>query len=202
MKLMTVAALLACLVVAPGKIEAQGVSVGDPVPTWRIDTSHSELSFRIRHLISRVRGTFGEWSGTLSVHPERLSEGSVEVEIQTASIDTRNQRRDNHLRSDDFFDAVGHPTITFRSRQVEIEGERIRVHGTLTMRGVSRPVVLEGEYLGMSPDGQGRRRIGFEASTSVNRQDFGVSWNNAVEGGGLILGDEVTIQMAISAVEQ
>ncbi len=192
------------LLAAPASAQGQGRQEAAPsgVSTWVIDTSHSELGFRVRHLVSRVRGTFGEWSGTLQVDPARLDQGSVNVVIRTASIDTRQERRDNHLRSADFFDVETHPTMTFASERVERTGDRMRVHGTLTMRGVSRPVILEGEFLGMTTDGQGRRRLGFDASTTINRHDFGVSWNNLVEGGGLVLGDDVTIQLTIAAVER
>jgi polyisoprenoid-binding protein YceI len=169
---------------------------------WKIDTTHSELTFRIRHLVSRVRGTFTDWQGELTLDPARLAEGKVEVTIRTASIDTNQERRDAHLRSDDFFDAEAHPAITFRSTREEASGEALRVHGDLTMRGVTRPVVLEGTYLGVTPDGQGGQRIGFEAETKVNRHDFGVSWNRAAEGGGVVLGDEVTINLVVAAVKK
>ena len=169
---------------------------------WKIDATHSELSFRIRHLVSRVRGTFTDWEGAVTVDPARLADGKVEVTIRTASIDTRQEKRDAHLRSADFFDAEKYPTITFRSTRVEANGEALRVHGALTMRGVTRPVVLEGRYLGVTPAGQGGQRIGFEAETTINRHDFGVSWNRAAEGGGVVLGDEVTISLVVAAVRQ
>ena len=170
-------------------------------PTWKIDPTHSELSFRIRHLVSRVRGTFNDWSGTVVADPQNLAGGSVDVKINTASIDTDNERRDGHLRSADFFDAENHPTITFRSRNVRVQGKKIWVAGDLTMRGVTKPVVLEGEYLGTTRDSSGKQRIGFEAETTINRKDFGVSWNNLVEGGGAVLGDDVTIAITVAAVQ-
>ena len=168
---------------------------------WEIDAAHSEVGFRIRHLVSRVRGNFTDWSGTITADPQNLSNGSVEVTIRTASINTNQQRRDEHLRSADFFDAENHPTITFKSSRVEAKGKDIKVYGNLTMRGVTRPVVLEGSMLevGGVP---GKRRIGFEAGTKVNRLDYGVSWNRAAEGGGAVLGDEVEINIAIEAVEK
>jgi polyisoprenoid-binding protein YceI len=197
---------MALLVAGVSTVTAQSVAArGAAVPpggvaTWQIDVSHSELSFRVRHLISRVRGHFREWQGSITADPANLATGSVQVEIRTASIDTNHQRRDNHLRSDDFFDADRHPAITFRSNRVEIDGERLRVHGDLTMRGVTRPVVLEGTYLGTTRDAAGRERMGFEAQTTVNRHDYNVSWNRAAEGGGLVLGDEVTISIVVAAV--
>lgn len=181
----------------------------DPVPApssaapvrWEIDVTHSELTFRIRHLVSRVNGTFRTWRGHVVADPANLAGGSVEVEIQASSIDTRNDRRDNHLRSDDFFDAASHPTITFRSTRVAADGRELRIHGDLTIRGVTRPVVLEGRMLdiGGTP---GRRRMGFEAETEINRMDYGVAWNRAAEGGGVVLGDDVRITIAIEAVER
>jgi polyisoprenoid-binding protein YceI len=169
--------------------------------TWRIDQSHSELSFRIRHLVSRVRGTFNDWSGTIVADPRNLAGGSVQVEIKTASIDTNNDRRDTHLRSGDFFDAEKHPTITFRSTRVQTRGRRLTVTGDLTMNGITRPVVLTGQAA--EPTGAaGKRRIGFEATTTINRKDFNVTWNRAAEGGGVVLGDEVEITLNIAAVEQ
>jgi polyisoprenoid-binding protein YceI len=168
---------------------------------WRIDATHSELTFRIRHLVSRVSGSFNEWGGTIVADPANPAGGSVEVEIRTASIFTNNERRDNHLRSDDFFDAEAHPTITFRSTRVEAHDGGLRVHGDLTIRGTTRPVVLEAEMPEVTGT-PGRRRIGFEAETRIDRMDFGVSWNRGAEGGGVVLGDEVTIRIAVSAVEQ
>jgi polyisoprenoid-binding protein YceI len=197
--------LLVPLLVAPLAAEPApppsppGIAASDVV--WRIDVTHSELSFRIRHLVSRVRGSFNDWEGTLRADPANLAGGSVAVDIRTASIFTSNQRRDDHLRSDDFFDAESHPTITFRSTRVETRGSDLRVHGNLTIRGITRPVVLEGRMLEVSGT-PGRRRIGFEAETRINRMDFGVTWNRGAEGGGVVLGDEVTITMVISAVEQ
>ena len=189
------------------------LGVTDPVPaaapapaappvTWQIDVTHSELTFRIRHLVSRVNGTFGQWKGSIVADPANLSGCSVNVEIQTASIDTRNERRDTHLRSGDFFDAAGHPTITFQSTRVQAQrGGALKIHGNLTIRGVTKPVVLDGRMLDVG-GAPGRRRIGFEASTKINRMDYNVTWNRAAEGGGAVLGDEVDITIAVEAVEQ
>lgn len=194
--------LMSVLATAPAAAQSapEGQSAGGAT-TWRIDPTHSELTFQIRHLISRVRGTFGQWEGTLVTDPQRLDQGSVEVNIQTASIDTNNERRDNHLRTGDFFEAEKHPAITFRSRRVETQGSQLRVHGDLTIRGVTRPVVLEGEYLGITRDAQGKARMGFQAQTTINRHDYGVSWNRVVENGNL-LGDEVVIELVVAAVQQ
>lgn len=184
--------------VAPPELAA--VAARAPV-RWEIDRSHSELTFRIRHMVSRVSGAFNDWSGTVHADPADLTGGRVEVDIRTASIDTNNERRDNHLRSDDFFDVENHPTITFRSTRVEASGRDLRVHGDLTIRGVTRPVVLQGRLLEVA-GAPGQRRIGFEAETTINRLDYGVSWNRAAEIGGVVLGDDVRISIAISAVER
>jgi polyisoprenoid-binding protein YceI len=186
---------------APAVAPVAAPAAAAPV-TWQIDVTHSELTFRIRHLVSRVNGTFGQWKGSIVADPANLSGGSVNVEIQTASIDTRNERRDTHLRSADFFDAPTHPTITFRSTRVQAQRDgALKIHGNLTIRGVTKPVVLDGRMLEMS-GAPGRRRIGFEASTRINRMDYNVSWNRAAEGGGLTLGDDVDITIAVEAQEQ
>lgn len=170
---------------------------------YTIDVNHSELQFRIRHLVSRVNGTFTDWKGTITVPDEsRWETAQIEVVIQTASIDTKNDRRDTHLRTSDFFQADSFPTITFRSTRIERSGGAAKVHGNLTMRGVTRPVVLEGELLGATKTAQGKNRVGFSAETTIDRMDYGVAWNRAAEGGGVTLGDEVTIMMTIAAVEQ
>ncbi|HEU4563858.1 MAG TPA: YceI family protein [Gemmatimonadaceae bacterium] len=173
----------------------------DPV-SWKIDVNHSELTFEIRHLVSRVRGTFKQWSGNVVADPTNWGTGQVDVTIQTSSIDTNNDRRDADLRSSNFFAADSFPTIIFRSSAVEAKGSDIRIAGTLTMRGVSKPVVLTGQLIGMTQGANGKRRAGFEASTTVNRLDYGITWNRAAEGGGVVLGDEVKIQVVIAMVEQ
>ncbi len=208
MKIRTYATLLlASALVAGGTASTQAQAARSARPAaaapvrWEIDQSHSELTFRIRHLVSRVRGQFNTWKGTVVADPANLTGGSVEVEIQTASIDTNNERRDNHLRTGDFFDAPTHPIITFRSTRVETQGRDLKVHGNLTMGGVTRPVTLEGRMTEVT-GAPGKRRMGFEASTTINRLDYGVAWNRAAEAGGVVLGDEVEIEITIAAVER
>jgi polyisoprenoid-binding protein YceI len=201
LSLAVVPALVAAVAAAPAPRAAAPATAAAAPVRWQIDASHSELTFRIRHLVSRVSGQFNSWSGTIMADPASLAGGSVSVDIQTASIDTNNERRDTHLRSADFFDAPNHPVITFRSTRVVANGRELQVHGNLTIRGVTRPVVLEGRMLDVGGTA-GRRRIGFEAQTQINRMDYGVSWNRGAEGGGVVLGDEVTISIAIEAVEQ
>ena len=172
------------------------------VSTWKIDATHSELLFRIRHLVSKVTGTFTDWDGTITGDPTDWKTGSVVVNIRTASISTNNQRRDTHLRSADFFDAANYPEMTFKSTSVVVNGESVTLNGDLTLRGVTKPIVLTGTFNGVLPSSDGRDKVGFEVTTKINRLDFGVSWNRAVEGGGALLGDEVTIQVTIEAVKQ
>ncbi len=171
--------------------------------TWKIDTVHSDVSFKIRHFVSKVHGGFLSWGGTIQADPKNLSGGSVEVTIQTASVNTRMTVRDNDLRSERFFDAANFPTITFKSKKVDVTGNTMKVTGDLTIRGVTKEVVLEGEFGGVVGEAAaGKQRIGFTASTKVNRMDYGVKWNRAVEGGGVMLGDEVQIDLNIEAVRQ
>lgn len=173
-----------------------------PVLTaYEIDATHSELSFRIRHLLGRVSGGFGEWGGTVSIDTVTPANSKVDVTIRTATIDTRNAQRDGHLKSADFFAADSFPEITFRSRNVVKQGDRLRILGDLTIRGRTKPVVLLGQYGGAFKDAAGKPRMAFTASTTINRHDFGVSWNKAVESG-TMLGDDVTIDIALQVVQQ
>ena len=169
--------------------------------TYQIDPVHSELSFRIRHLLGRVAGTFGEWSGTVAIDSVTPANSRVEVAVKTASIDTRVKQRDDHLRSADFFAADSFPTITFRSTNVTVAGEQIRVLGDLTIRGRTKPVLLIGTFEGQFKDPWGKMRTAFLAKTTINRQDFGVAFNGPFEQIGQI-GDDVAIEIAIEAVQQ
>lgn len=189
--------------VAAEMIDPPASSVEAVAPaTYNIDVVHSELSFRIRHLIGRVAGNFKEWGGTIVVDPANLSTGRVEVTVQTASINTENADRDAHLRTPDFFATDSFPTMTFKSNKVEAAGNKLKIHGDLTLRGVTKPVTLDAIYLGQMPqDPWGMERIAFLAKTRINRQDFGVSFNQMLETMSMI-GDEVEIEIAIEAVKQ
>jgi polyisoprenoid-binding protein YceI len=191
--LLAAAALAAAITLPAG---AQSAPTPARPTTWRIDTNHSELSFRVRHFVSRVRGTFGTWEGAVTAEREAWEGGSVEVVVQTASVDTQHERRDADLRGANFFDVANHPTMTFRGRATAFEGSRIRLEGDLTIRGVAKPVVLEGEFLGE----QGNR-AGFSVSTTVNRLDYGLVWNRIVDGTGM-LGDEVEITVVVALVRR
>ncbi len=171
-----------------------------PVRTLEIDRSHSEIAFQVRHLLSKVRGRFSEFSGTIEYDEANAENSRVEVSIQARSIDTAEADRDKHLRSADFFDADTYPTLTFVSRSVTPRGGNIYdVHGDLTIHGVTRPVVLPASFLGTAQDPWGNTKFVFEAEVSLNRKDFGLNWNAALETGGFLVGDEVKVTLSIQA---
>jgi polyisoprenoid-binding protein YceI len=203
-RLSVLLALAPVLAAAQSARPAQSSNAGTSVnatSTWKIDPTHSELSFTIRHMISKVRGQFDAWSGTIIADPGDWSTASVEVVAQTSSIDTNNERRDADLRSDNHFDADANPTVTFRSTKVtRLAGDSVTVAGSLTMHGITRPVVLRGHLNGIT-GAPGKRRAGFEAETTINRKDFNMTWNRIVEGSSMV-GDEVRIEIDIAAVEQ
>lgn len=172
------------------------------VETWQVDPSRSELAFRIRHLLTTVRGTFDQWSATICVDPAKWSTAQVNVEIRTASIDTGIEKRDNHLRSPDFFAAHSFPAITYRSTRVgRGANDAITIQGLLTMHGVTKPVTLSGRVLGIGQDAQGRHRARIAAHGTVDRTEFGVTWNRFVEGMQK-LGDEVELEISMELVRQ
>ena len=193
-------ALLAAQANRPAQTSTAAAPVSTP-STWKVDPTHSELSFSIRHMVSRVRGQFDTWTGTIIADPNDWNTASVEVVAQTSTIDTNNERRDEDLRSPNHFDAEANPTVTFKSTKVtRFAGDSVQVAGNLTIHGVTRPVVLRGHFNGMT-GAPGKRRAGFEAETTINRQDFNMTWNRIVEGTSM-LGDEVRIEIDIAAVEQ
>src|SRR3954462_2609442 len=203
-RLAILSTLLPALAAAQGSATRQSSGAGTAVkalPTWKIDVAHSELSFTIRHMVSKVRGQFDEWSGTIVADPADWSTASVEVVAQTSSINTNNERRDADLRSENHFDADRNPTVTFKSTKVgRLPGDSVAVAGNLTIHGITRPIVLRG-HLTAIPGVPGKRRAGFEAEATINRQDYNMTWNRIVEGASM-LGDEVKIEIAIAAVEQ
>lgn len=170
--------------------------------TWQIDPTHTEVRFSVRHLaISKVRGQFEQFEGTVVV-AEQIEDSKVDVAIDVASVNTNQEQRDEHLRTSDFFQADQHPKITFTSTGVRVDGDDIVISGDLTMRGVTKPVELEAEFGGVTVDGYGNTKAGFEAETKINRHDFGVAWNAPTEAGGLTLGDTVTITIDAQLVLQ
>ena len=169
--------------------------------TWKFDQAHTALLAEARHLmVTKVRGRFTDFTGTLHV-AEVPEESFVEVEIQAASIDTGNPDRDGHLKSGDFLDVENHPTLTFRSTGVELgEGSEFKVPGELTIRGITRPVVLNAEYLGATGDPWGNTRVGFSATTEIDREDFDMTWNMALETGGVLVSKKIKIELDVQAV--
>jgi len=169
--------------------------------TWQIDPAHSQVEFSVRHLmISNVRGYFTGISGAIHLDDGGIEGSSVDVEIDATSIDTRNTDRDTHLRSADFFDVEAHPTLRFQSTGIQRKGTALEVAGELTIRGTSRPVVLRTEELGTGQDPWGNERVAFRGETKVNRKDFGLTWNQALETGGVLVGDEVRIVVEVQGV--
>jgi polyisoprenoid-binding protein YceI len=169
--------------------------------TWDIDVTHSTVGFSVRHMmVSKVRGYFREYAGEI-VTAENPTDSSVTARIEISSIDTRQEQRDAHIRSADFFDVENHPTMTFRSTGVRLEDNRDwLVDGELTIKGTTRPVVLELELNGFGPDAYGGVRAGFSAKTEINRNDFGVDIKMPMDGGGVVVGDKITIELEIEAV--
>ena len=170
--------------------------------TYTIDPSHSRVGFVARHaMVTKVRGSFNEFSGSGSFDAENPDNSSLHVTIQAASIDTRNADRDAHLRGNDFFAMDQYPEITFDSTSVEqVDVEKFRVTGDLTMKGVTRPVAVDLEFTGAAVDPYGNQRIGIEGATVVNRKDWGISWNAALEAGGMLVSEKVTLEFEISAI--
>lgn len=171
---------------------------------WEIDSSHSGIHFSVRHMvIAKVRGHFARWSGSLLAEGGDLSRAKVDVVIDASSIDTGVADRDTHLKSPDFLDVATFPEITFKSTRVETQSDKaLRVTGDLTIRGVSREVVLDVESAGQAKDPWGNLRAGFTAKTAIDRKDFGLTWNTVLEAGGVMVGDRVTIEIDVEAVKQ
>ena len=171
--------------------------------TFDIDPAHSSAGFKVKHLFSMVRGDFNDFSGTLQYDPQKPESAKVEITIQATSIDTHNERRDNHLRSADFFDVQTFPTITFKSTKVTPAKERnhFNVTGDLTIRGVTKSVVVDVEMLGFGPTDMGLRG-GFNATAKINRSDYGVKWNKTLETGGMLLGEEVTVEFPVEIAKR
>jgi polyisoprenoid-binding protein YceI len=182
---------------------ASATPTSTSIRTFAIDKAHSEATFQVRHLVTKVRGHFSDFSGTVQFNAENPAESSVAFTINTASIDTATPDRDAHLRSEDFFFVDKHPTITFVSTTIaKKSGDDYDVKGKLTIRGVEKEIALPVTFLGHAKDPWGQSKIGFEAETTINRKDFGLMWNAALETGGFLVGDEVKITLNIQATAQ
>lgn len=168
--------------------------------TWDIDPVHSDVSFTVRHMmVSKVRGHFRTFSGQI-VTAEDLLASSVTAEIELPSIDTNNAQRDDHIRSADFFEVESHPIMTYRSTSLRPQGDGFLVDGELTLHGVTRPVQLVLELGGFGPDAYGGTRVGFSATTHINRRDFGIDITMPMDGGGVVVGDKIAIALEVEAV--
>jgi polyisoprenoid-binding protein YceI len=171
--------------------------------TYAIDKTHSEVAFQVRHLLTKVRGRFTEFTGTVVLDQEHPEQSSASLTIDASSVDTGTPDRDNHLRADDFFAVGTHPRLTFTSsRVVKTGGDTYDVVGTLTIRGVAREITMPVTYLGTAKDPWGNVRAGFETNITLNRKEFGLTWNAALETGGVLVGDEVRINLSIQAIAQ
>jgi len=171
--------------------------------TWTIDKNHSEASFQIRHLMSRVRGHFNDFGGPVVTDAAKPEASTVEFTIKTASIDTGNEGRDKDLRTANFFDVEKYPEITFKSTRMKATGkDKYDVTGTLTMHGVSKEVTLPVVFLGFGKDPWGNERAGFSTDLTLNRKDYGITWNKALDNGGALLGDDVMVSINLESVKK
>ena len=170
--------------------------------TYAIDPTHSRIGFVARHaMVTKVRGSFNEFEGSGSFNAENPAGSHLRLTIQAASIDTRNADRDGHLKSNDFFDMETYPEITFASTAVEqSDDSNYRVTGDLTIKGVTKPVTVDFEYTGTAVDPYGNTRVGFEGTTTVNRKDWGINWNAALDAGGVLVSEKVTLEFEVSVI--
>ena len=189
-----VAVLLGAVIATPAAPAASAAGLN-------IDRDHSTVGFSVRHLFTRVNGQFNKFEGTIEFDEKSVARSKVNIVIQAASVDTNGEARDKDLRSDRFFDAEQFPTLEFTSTSVAAVSEtKFKVKGFLTMHGVKKEVVLDAEFLGKGNDPWGNLRYGFHASTVVNRKDFGMQWNEVLETGGVLVGEEVTITLDLEAM--
>lgn len=180
---------------------ALGSIPGLAAGTWTLDPTHTEVAFTVRHLMSKVRGVFREFEGSVTVGPD-LQASSAEATIQLASVDTGTRQRDDHLRSSDFFDAEQRPTMSYRSTALRPTDDGFVAVGDLTIRDVTREVELDVELLGVGTGPYGDERVGLAATGRISRKDFGVDFNIPLDGGGVVIGDAVTISLTVEAVRQ
>ncbi len=188
-----IAIALTALVTAPPLVSAA---------EYKVDQSHTSVTFKVSHLFSKVAGRFDEFEGKISFDPDNFAAAKVEGTIQAASINTNDEKRDKHLRAADFFNVEKYPTITFVSDKVtdvDKAKKTAKLHGTLTMHGVAKPIVLDVAYLGTAKDPWGNARGGFQATTTLDRQEFGINWNKTLDAGGYLVGNEVEIEINVEA---
>jgi polyisoprenoid-binding protein YceI len=181
-----------------------GPTTLDLTGTWDLDPAHTRLGFAARHaMVATVRGSFGIFSGVIQIDQTDPSKASAEVEIDAASLSTGTEQRDQHLRSADFLDVEKYPKIVFRSTRAEqVDEDSFKLYGELTVKDQARPIVLDLDFQGSSPDPFGNIRAGFEGRATINRKDWGLTWNVAIEGGGILVGDKVKIELDVSAIKR
>ncbi len=171
--------------------------------TWKIDPSHSEIQFKIKHLmISTVTGEFTDFDATLEAEDNSFENGSVAFSAKIDSINTKNGQRDGHLKSADFFDAENYPELTFKSTSLDLSGGEVVLKGDLTIKDVTKPVKLTGDVGGVVKDGYGQTKAGFEVDGKINRQDFGLTWSAVTEAGGVVVSDDVKLVLNVQFVKQ
>ena len=193
----------AALLFLSALVTTRSALAADPVQTYAIDPAHTSVTFSIRHLVTRVQGQFRDVAGTIEVNRQNPAASSVTFTLQAASIDTRIEQRDEHLKSPDFFDAAKYPEITFVSKKVVRKDKtHFEVTGDFTMHGVTKEVTVPVEYLGDIKDPWGNDRAGFSVRMPLNRKDYGIVWNKALDQGGMMLGDDVDVDIQIEAVQQ
>jgi polyisoprenoid-binding protein YceI len=172
--------------------------------SYKIDQAHSQIQFTVRHMmISKVRGWFEKFDGTIELNEQEPGKSSVDIHIEANSINTREPQRDGHLRSPDFLDAEKHPYLTFKSQRVEVlDSMHAKLYGDLTIKGIARPVVLEVEYTGQAKSPFGGTSFGFNGHTVFNRKDWGLEWNRALETGGMLVGDDITVDIELELIKE
>ncbi len=188
---------------SPGAGSTDSTALDDVSGHYDLDAAHSRLGFVARHaMVTKVRGSFTEFTGSFDIDPSDWSASSAQVTIEVASIDTGNEQRDGHLRANDFFDAPNHPEISFTSTKVEQTAEdTFAVTGDLTIKGITRPVTVDFGYAGSALDPFGNTRVGFEGSATINRSDFGITFNATLDTGGVLVSDKITLEFDISAIK-
>ena len=171
--------------------------------SWKIDSSHSQIQFTVRHMmITNVRGTFDKFTGTVNFDEKNLAKAEIDVTVDTTSVNTKDEKRDGHLKSPDFFDVATFPTITFKSKSITLHGDKKgKVVGDLTIKGITKEVTLETELVGVAKSPFGSTNAGFNASTKINRKDWNLGWNVALEAGGVLVGEDVTLNIEVELVQ-
>ena len=179
-----------------------GSTKGDAIMGWNIDTSHSSIGFTVRHMVfAKVHGRFDKLTATLDMNDADITKSTVTIEVDVASVNTNEEKRDGHLKAADFFDVAAHPKLVFKSKRVEKSGEHLHLVGDLTIRGNTKEIVVEIEQTGSGKDPWGNARVAFSGKASLNRKDFGLNWNQLLEAGGVLVGEKVEIVIEIQAVK-